>query len=260
MLYASLRTFSWLMYRDLIIIRRSLRSKIIDATIWTVTALTISTYILPLFGITKTYGAFIWAGSIVTMSFFEAFSSIDVLLRDFEGTKTIKYVLTLPLPAWLIVIRMMCYIAIDGMVLSACTIPIGKIVLLDHLSFDQFSIPKFAPIFITLNLWCGCFAVWVASWVHGNLRAASIRRRLQTPLWNLGGYAFNWFALNKALPPLSYITLANPLTYAFEGVRSATLGPAEYLNFWICLLVLWCFIIVQFILTFFWLRRRLDFV
>ncbi len=253
-----LRSFGWLVWRDIIILRKSLWGKLLDSFIWSINYIIINTYIMPYFGVPQDYGSFIWVGTIVTMAFFESVNSANDVVHDLAGDKMLEHTLTLPLPAWLVFARIGLNIAIDGMALSIFIVPLGKLILLDRLDLSHFSFIKFILIFVTINLFFGAFALWVSSWAHDAYRFSYVRRRIVNPLWLFGGYQFSWFVFYQAFPRSAMVILLNPITYTFEGMRAAILGQAGYLNFWASLSVLWLFIILFTIWAIIWMKKRLD--
>jgi hypothetical protein len=252
--------FWWLLLRDIKSLQSLIIGGIIDGFIWAATNILIFQYILPYFGITNSFGSFIWAGTIITVGFFESANFAHDLVNDIATSKIIEYHLTLPIPAWLLLIKIALGIAINCMALSIFIVPLGKLLLWDSLSFNNFSILKFIALFFSANLFFGVVSVWIGSWARDGSRFAYVRRRFFNPFWAFGGYQFTWAVLAQAYPRLSLLALANPLTYAFEGMRSATLGAEGYLPFWICLVMLWVFIIIFGIWAYLWLKKRLDFI
>lgn len=260
MKYPQLRILGWLVWRDILLIRRSFFSKSIDGVIWAFNGILISSYVLPLLGMPSTYGSFIWVGTIVTLSFFESFASADLMVRDIEDNKQIEYLLTIPLPAPLVLANYVIYFALDGLVLSALLLPIGKLVLMDRLDLSNLVIGKFLLVWLLSNVFFGVFSLWIVSWAPTSMRIQSLRRRLQNPLWNFGGAQFPWLILYKALPPIAYLTLINPVTYSFEGMRSAILGQSGFINFWVCAGALGIFIVIFSCWALYLMKKRLDYI
>ena len=91
-------------------------------------------------------------------------------------------------------------------------------------------------------------------------RIETVWTRFIFPLWFLGGFQFSWQIVYGISKPLSYVMLANPVTYVMEGLRAATLGQAGYIHFWICVGMLCAFSIATGTLAYRGLKKRLDFV
>jgi hypothetical protein len=254
------RVFFWLLWRDIIVLKKSIIDKAIDASLWSATNILISNFILPAFGIEQRFGLLIWVGTIVTMAYFEAGYAAQELVADRAGNYHIGYLLTLPLPSWLVFIKIACGIALNCMVLSLFMIPLGKLILGRSLDLSSFNAIQFILIFLVMNFFCGFLSVWIFSWAKSTTRFSEVWRRVLNPLWAFGGYQFTWLVLRKTFPGLAYITLLDPLTYAFEGLRAAILGPEKFIPFWISLgaLPISIFIIAWWAIV--WLKKLLDYV
>jgi ABC-2 type transport system permease protein len=146
------------------------------------------------------------------------------------------------------------------MVLSIFMVPLGKLILFNQLDLSTLDIVKFSLIFVTVNLFFGCFAVWISSWAKGSARFSEVWRRVANPLWIYGGYQFSWYILYKVFPRLALVNLLNPITYTFEGMRAAILGQAGFIPFVVSFLMLWLFIAVFMYWALVWLKKRLDYV
>lgn len=255
-----LRTFGWLMWRDVLTLKQNVLNRVIDAAIWSTTNIAISNFILPAFGIEPRFGILIWVGTIVTMAYFEAGYVAQELVEDRTGNNHLGFLLTLPIPSWLVFIKIGLGAALNSAVLSALMIPLGKIIIRDSFNLSGISLIRFLSIFIAMNLFCGFFSVWLLSWAPSSSRFKEVWRRVLNPLWSFGGYQFTWTILYKTFPRLAFVTLLNPLTYAFEGLRGAFLGPEEFISLWICvgMLLLWTIILTQWALI--WLKKLIDYV
>jgi hypothetical protein len=256
----SVRIFGWLLWRDIIVLKANLPNRVIDAAIWSINNIIISTFILPAFGITSQFGLLIWVGTIVTMAYFEGGYAAQELVADRAGNYHIGYLLTLPIPAWLLFVKIGCGIALNCMVLSFFMIPVGKLILGSKIDLSALHIGRFILIFLAINLFCGFFGVWTFSWAKSSTRFSEVWRRVFNPLWTFGGYQFTWFVLYNTFPTLAFLTLLNPLTYAFEGLRSAMLGSAPFLPFWFSLSMLLAWSLALLWWSVLWLKKLLDYV
>jgi ABC-2 type transport system permease protein len=257
----TLSIFGWLLWRDIRMLRWNLPGKILDALIWATNYIVINSYIMPFFGVPQSYGPFIWVGAIVTTGFFGASHSAAAdLVNDIAGNKNIEYLLMLPVPSWLIFIKIALSFAINCMTLSIFILPLGKILLMDRLDLSTLSLTKFIPLFIMANIFFGFFGLWVASWARDGINFSYVWRRIVNPLWIFGGNQFSWAIFYKALPRIALLGLINPLTYAFEGMRASILGQEGFINVWIA------FFMLIFFTCFFgwwsmkWMKQRLDYI
>jgi ABC-2 type transport system permease protein len=254
------RIFCWLLWRDIVVLRKNVFNRLLDATIWSGTNILISYYILPAFGIEPKFGLLIWVGTILTMAFFESGYAAQELVTDRSGNNHIGYLLTLPLPSWLVIIKLGCTTALNCMVLSIFMLPLGKLILQNNLDLGSLSIHKFILIFLVSNFFCGSFGIWVFSWAQSTVRFSEVWRRVFNPLWAFGGYQFTWLVFHKTFPRLSLIALINPLTYAFEGMRASILGNEGFIPFWISLIAVAFFTLIFTLWAIRWSRQLLDYV
>lgn len=256
----SLSTFGWLLWRDILVLKRNLPHRILDAMVWSGTNILISNYILPAFNVEAKFGLLIWVGTIVTMAFFESGYAAQEFVTDRAGNSHIGYLLTLPLPSWLVLVRLACSVAINCACLSIFMLPLGKFILQNKLDLSSLSIIKFTLIFIVINLFCGFFALWLFSWAPSTSRFSEIWRRVVNPLWAFGGYQFTWLVFYNAFPRLSFLILLNPLTYAFEGLRVAVLGQTGFISFWFSFFMLTLYTLVLGLCGIKWCKKLLDYV
>jgi len=87
---------------DLKIFRKMALNKWIDMFIWIGITTVVFAYIMPAFGLSKSYGAFIVATMCSAAGLFQSFGYIAEMVADIEGDRIISYYFTLPIPAWLV--------------------------------------------------------------------------------------------------------------------------------------------------------------
>ena len=136
----------------------------------------------------------------------------------------------------------------------------GKILLGSLFNLSNLSIIKLALSFVSINIFFGFYGLWIASWVKKSMNFPHIWMRFVLILWTFGCYQYSWNTLNKAYPSWSYVSLLNPMIYAFEASRSAVLGQDGFINFWLCLGMLWLFIVLFYAHALRKFKRRLDYV
>ena len=122
-----LKIFKNLLITDLIIYKEVFMSKLIDYTIQISILNTITTYVMPAFGLSQTYGLFEFAGLLSVIGMWEIYPDVAQLLMDLEGNSHTSYQLTLPLPAWLLWLKTATFITIKSITLSLLTLPMEKI-------------------------------------------------------------------------------------------------------------------------------------
>ncbi|MBA2307316.1 ABC transporter permease [Candidatus Dependentiae bacterium] len=258
---AYLKVFGWLLWRNLRIIKNNFANNVIDALVVPAGFIIIAGYILPFMGMPATYGSFMLAGSLVLMCYSStSWRGATNLIVDLEGDRAVSYELTLPLPSWLVFFKYSCAYALDSICLNILTVPMGKLLLWNQFSLEHFSLFKFIVVYLSLNLFFGCYSVWLASWVQGMQGLSRFWLRYGAQILFFSGYQFSWTVLNKAFPMFSYINLLNPFVYAFEGTRAALLGQGDSLNFWVCIAMLWFFTLFFVIRSTQLFKKKLDYV
>ncbi len=249
-----------LLIRDLRILKSAWYDFVTDALFWTGSNVLIAGYLLPLLGLDEAYGSFMLIGSAVSMCLFYAVNKGQELVIDFEGKKSIEYDMLLPMPSWIVFLVFVISIAVQAGVINILGFPLGKLLLGCSFPLASVSWSKAILLFITINLFFGCFGLWLASWVAKPSRFAHVWMRLILPLWSFGGYQFSWATLKGAYPLFGWLSLLNPLLYTFEGMRTVILGRHDLLDFWTCFVMLWVFILIFGSHAILFLKKRLDFV
>jgi hypothetical protein len=247
-----------LLVRDALILKNQIATQMINVTIWGATIISVSHWIMPHLGVAPGYGAFMFVGNIAIWGLFEMLSDTALILTDITGEQNISYFLTLPVPHYLIFIRIGLSNAYKSFITPLPIFIIGKIILGDMLPLASISFGKFILFYTLFNLFYGFFGLFLASITESIHSITTIRTRYLFPLWFLAGYQFSWATSLHAVPFLAYVNLLNPLLYILEGLRSTILNPDDFIAFW------YCFAVVAFSTLFFGyfavknLERRLD--
>ena len=256
----TLTIFYWLMRRDLTIFMRDYKGYLFNVFIFTTIEVGVFAYLLPYFGLSTQFGTFVVAGIVASLSIFEAMHSATLFVDDLDNERQITYDLTLPVSSNVIFIQRSTLFTCRMILMGIFVIPMSKIVFWKKIDLSQFSLYKFILVFLIFNIMYGFFGLWMISFVKDMDKVRNIWVRVVYPLWFIGGYLSSWKSMYAVSPFLSYFALLDPITYVMEGIRSTIMGPAEFLNFWLCLGA-----IVVFMGLFAWrgiylLRKRLDVV
>lgn len=259
MLAQRLYAFGWLLWRDIRVIKTDFLNNIVDSSIFALTLTAVNGYIMPLVGLSQSYGAFM----LVTGLAFACQNASTWIggapfVADFSGERAIMYELTLPLPSWAVFLKVGLSFAIQGIALNLLILPIGKVLLQERFSFEHFAFGKFVVMYITVNLLFAFYALLIAVSVRGMKGNGRYWLRYGIPLTFFSGFQFSWETLSQAVPLLAKISLLNPLVYAFEGIRCSVLGPIGSLPYFVSLAGCWVGIVVFAVIGFIVFRRRLD--
>ncbi len=255
----SYRHIFWqLLKTDLATLYDQLHDKIINSMIWVSTVVAISAYLLPAFGLSPAYGAFLAAGSIVSSAGFEIFPQMVQFVSDLDGERNISYYLTLPIPSWLLLVKHICFYITNCMLISTVAIPTCKLVLLNRLDLSQLSIIRLIIAVFMINTLFGVLTLWFISYTKNVGGMGNTFMRIIYPLWFLGCFQFSWKVLYGFSPILAYINLLNPYVYAMELLRGVMLDPKDSLSFGLCILMLSVFIVLLSWHAIYRLKKRLD--
>lgn len=247
---------------DLVAFRKNLVDSAIDTAVVMILVVGAMTYIMPLLGTTTDYGPFTAIGAIPSACIFELYGMGVNLISDIRGEKLISYRLTLPLPtSFVFVAKALAYaIRVSINALTAAVVGIGLLIVGGRFSLIFVSPFKILLISISMVLFTGFFAIFIASLVKSMDRIASVWTRVLYPLWFLGGAQFSWQITYTFSPVLGLIALLNPILYLMEGYHAAMLNPADYLNFWLCLIMTLLFTVFFGYIGIKRLKRQLDWV
>ncbi len=255
-----LKTFRFLLWRDLRLLRSGFIHYLIDTLIWTGSNVIISGYLLPLLGMGRSYGNFMLVGSTISMCFFYAINKSHDLVADFEGSKNITYDLVLPIASWAVFFKIALSFALQAALVNILAIPLGKILLGESLHMSLFACSKVIMVFSLIAIFLGFFGLWVASWVKHPSLYPHVWMRFILPLWAFGGYQFSWYTLKGAYPLIAYASLLNPMVYTFESLRAVLLGQEEYIPLAVCIFMLTMFTLLLWVHTLYLLKKRLDYI
>jgi ABC-type multidrug transport system permease subunit len=235
LLSTSLRIAGWLLWCDVQLFMKDWWNNAQNSFVWPLVLILSNGYVLPAMGMPADYGPFIAINMLTMMAFWTAWTSASVYAADFEATRSINYELTLPLPYWMVYIRIVLHFAIKGALFNLLSLLIGKVVLMNTFSFSNFSILKFVLAYGLASIFFGAFSLWAASFAGSIDKFMNMELRVVGPLLFICGYSFSWATLYSVSPVLAYLMLVSPFIYAYEGVREAILGQAGTLDYWHCI-------------------------
>lgn len=258
MIYSRLQTFITILIRDARVFQRHILSRFIDACVWASIVLFVSQYIMPKFGIDPSFGVFIMVGNIAAWGMFEVATNISILISDILGNQSMSYYLSLPIPQSWIFIRIGLMDAYKSFISTLPMIPIGKLVLWNHISLNDIAYGKLMFSYCIAHLFFGFFGLFLASITPDLTYTTTIKLRIVFPMWFLGGYQFSWCMLHQASPLLAYLNLANPVIYIMEGMRSSVVTSQQLLPYELCCIMTILFTIIFGYLGVRTFKKRLD--
>ncbi len=253
----SIRTCARLVWRDMAVFWPSFPDRLLNGALWAGITIIVFQYIG--FGDARDLGLFMACANSVSWGFFEVMENVARLIADLHGERSISYSLTLPLPQWMVFVRIGLSNSLQAMAIAIFILPMAKLLLWNNFDVSHACWSKFLLIFILAHLFYGFFSLWLASMVRSLESIGDVWMRVVFPLWFLGGYQFTWQTFLQKSPTLAYISLVvNPLVYCFEGARAAVMGQEGYLPFWYCCLALLLFTVIVGSIGVYRMKKRLD--
>lgn len=252
-----LKVFWYLLYRRLVIFKPQLKEKVINCLIWTTITTVVFAWIMPSMGLAQ-FGTFTLMSGAATWGFFATIQNIATTIGDLDGDKTIFYDLSLPLPQWMVFAKIGFSNGLLSYLIALLVVPIGKILLWNDIDLTYFLPIKYYFVIFLACMFYGFFSLLIASITKNLYKLENIWLRLIFPMWFLGGYQFTWLNSYKLSPTFAYLNLLNPMTYALEGARAASLDPAMSLPYWNCVAGLCVSIVIAAMVGIHKMKKRLD--
>ena len=252
-----LQTFWALIQRDWAVFVPEYKDRFINTLFWITLVIIVFEYIMPEAGL-KNYGVFIAVSSIAVCGLWNVMNIACDMIADLENERSITYYLTLPLPQWMVFVRIAISNAIQATALCVFFLPLAKVLLWNQFSFAQINWFQFTILFILTNLFYGFFSLFLASCIKSFKTVENVQMRIMWPMWFAGCYQFTWTSLYQLSPALAYASCVNPLVFIHEGIRVATFGQEGSLPFVVCMGALVIFIVLFGVIGIWRLKKRLD--
>ncbi len=257
--FLQLQTFWQLLVCNFHIFKPRIKDQMLNGLIWTSINIIVFGYFMMARGVSADYGPFIAVSMACVQGFVVPMYNVILLVVDMnDESSNLRYELTLPTPQWTIFVKYAIANAYQAFIVTLLILPFGKILLWSTFSFQYFSFVKFYFLLVLICLFSGFFSLFIASKMLHIFQIQNLWSRILFPMWFLAGFQFSWHDLYQMSPPLAYIILCNPVTYALEGGRAAALNSALSLPYWNC-----AFALIGFTAIFgYWgiynLKKRMD--
>ncbi len=251
-------TFLSLFSRDMTSFFRGIWSRVIDTSILLFTNVVVFAYFMPQLNTQENFGPFLLVGAIVSFGFFDVVGKVGEFIGDIDGDSSITYLLSMPMPSGGIFAYHGVLWSLCSMIIGTLMFPLGKILLLSQFDLSLICYWKLIIVFVVANLFFGFFALWLAAMLKDLKNVSVLWLRVLVPMFMFGCYFYPFFSLYKVSHIVAGISLFNPMVYAMEGMRAATLGQQGFLNYWFCLAALVAFTSACGIHGIKRLKKRLD--
>jgi len=239
-LRCALHTFGVLLYREVMIFKARYWTITINSLFWVSAVLVPLMFFLPQMGLRDDFSKFLLPATAASWGFFDIIANSVTFIGDLTGDRFVDYELILPIPQWAIFVKIACANAYRSFSTSFFMLPVGAIVIYagKGFTFDQINIFKTVLFLIVVNIFYGFFGLFASSFMYEVSEVRTIWMRVLLPLWWIGGFNHSWMVMYSYSPTFAYISLLDPLVYAMEGIRAATLGQEGFISYWYCLFAL----------------------
>jgi ABC-2 type transport system permease protein len=243
---ASRVAFGALLLRDLVVLRKGMRSFVPRTIIQPLLLCFVFLYVFPTIGtgvgggrggVSESDFATILVAGVVGLSImFQGIQAVALpMVQEFGYTKEIEDRVLAPLPVALVALEKVVFGALQGLLAAAIVFPIAAVV---HSSDIHIDLQVHWLTLITLiPLACiTCSALGLTFGTIFDPRNVPIMFGIVIlPLTFLGGTYYAWTTLEpvkvQGLPWLQYLVLINPLVYINEGLRAA-LTSSSHMTLW----------------------------
>ena len=255
------KIFIDLLKEDFIFFKQTIADKTINAIFWVIPTVCIGNFILqPALNLNKSFGVFYALGTIAACGFFETIKQMVSLLKDFETSNQISYYLTLPIPNWLLWIKIGIYFSANSLFVSTMSFIACKILLWNEFSHFTINYPQLIASLIATNIFSGFFTLFLICITDAVETVRNTTMRMLYPLWIFGAFYYSWQEVNSCYSWIGTLLLLDPYVYATETTRAAVLGQSGYLPFWYCIGALLVFSLFFAAFSITRLKKRLDFI
>lgn len=252
------KIFFHLLSHEIALMGRYMKDSLINSSIWAISNLVVSGYILPEFGVPQDFGNFQAASMIVSILSFELYAQIFSYIDDLETSQHILYYFTLPISNHMIFTRMVIMFTLNNLFLGTFMVAWARLLLWNQFALSQIFWPKFLFSLLLSSLFFAFFTIFLIAIVKNMKSINNILMRILFPLWSFGGFMFSVKVASKVHPLLGYVMFLSPYTFLNEATRFAMLGSNEFLPFWISASASIGFIITTAVVGYRLLRRKLD--
>lgn len=202
-------------------------------------------------------GTILFIGNFLLVVILLSFSLSLELLFDLENEHIIDYQMTFLNPR-LIILERILFTSLFTFFVLLPYYPMAKLFLGSSFVTSSLSMSKVLIILYASSLMCSAYNHLVACILPHSGSIGMFWRRVNTPLFMLGGFWVPWHILQKFSPLLGTIALLNPFIYVTEGMRQSVLNISTFLSFWYCLVMLFVFTIIFIYATFWQFKKRVD--
>lgn len=253
-----LKTFYWLLVKDLRNVFHGFIDTVIDAVTIPLGWIFIAAYVMPSMGVPNTFGLLFVASNVASMVQLNMFLRAGEILGDIHGNRAINNEILLPIPSWLLVFRYVLSFAIRAGIVNLAIIPFGLVVVFGQVDWSKFSFMFLSIAYVLSMLAIGAMVSAILFWSKSIPSYYRFWARVGWHSVNFGGFFYTWLSLYKVLPYLAFAVLLNPMMHVTESLRVSMMGQEGFLPLWLTLGALVTFTVVFTWLAVIGFKRRLD--
>ena len=251
------RIFRNILWREAIALRANVGMFAINAMVASPLFLVVFSKIMLRMGAENSFVPMMIASEICAQALFLTWGSTCGIVADITGNRECSYFTKLPISANFAMIKYAIASTAMSLLVGLSVMLTASTLLWSYVTISNISIPRVLFALLINGLMYGFIMIWVAARSKNMDQVSSTFMRVLVPMWLIIFFS-PWYNLVSVIPAFGYIALLSPATYTTEAVRSAFLGPGNFLNYWLCCGMSIMFMIVIAFFALRKLKRRLE--
>ena len=206
---------------------------------------------------TSQMGTILFTGNFLLVIILLAFKLNIELLEDLEADRAIDYQITILQPQ-LILIERILFATVFCFITLLPYFPVAKLLLGTFFATANISWLNFLGVLFASCLMASAIILLAAVALPNTDKIGLFWRRVNIPLFTIGGFWIPWYVINRFSPALATVALLNPFLYITEGIRQSILGQPEFLPAHVCIIALLIFTLIFTAATCYLFKKRVD--
>lgn len=240
------------------ILWRNIWGRLLNATILVLVQVLVMGYFLPLMGMPTVQIAPLYLVSVAQVLFFLGFNVCLSTVLDLKNRRSIEYFLILPMSkSWYLATQIVSFM-IEGFLISFPLFTIGVLLLGSSFDISNANWLYFTLMYCLYLLFAALLFITISFAYPFEWFSDNIWPRRLSPLFFLSASFYPWKGVYTFSQLWALLFLANPMTYALEGLRGSLLGQANFIPVWICIVLVSLFCLLLLFLLSKALKRSLD--
>lgn len=253
-----LRTFLWLLWRDIRALRKTFFNQWFDYTCTLSLVVLFNDNVMPTFGLPATFGVYMFISQAIASVLWVISGDAGTWAYDIHGPKAISYELTLPISHRLVYLKYAAAYAIKAMAINLASMPVAALCIVKNINFSAISPIKFLIAYVLSALFFALFNLCIVVLYNTVESYNHFWMRWGMVIWMFSGLFAPWYITYKSSVYAGYATLLNPFVYVYEAAHAAFMGQAQFINFWACTVAMIGFGILFAIGGLYLFKKRLD--